>query len=109
MILMARRGRLRLTGARVTCQLRPPFVVRSTEKYVPSLWKEQVAYEVRRAIANGEAKPGERIPKVKDLAAILGVNANTVLRALRTLQDEACSSFDAAAESPWRARLIAVP
>jgi GntR family transcriptional regulator len=49
---------------------------------------EQVAAEVRRAIADGEAKPGERLPLAKDLATVLGVNANTVLRALRLLQQE---------------------
>lgn len=49
---------------------------------------EQVAAEVRRAIADGEAKPGERMPLAKDLATVLGVNTNTVLRALRILQDE---------------------
>jgi DNA-binding transcriptional MocR family regulator len=41
---------------------------------------EQVAGEIRRAIAEGEAKPGERLPPAKDLAAVLGVNTNTVLR-----------------------------
>src|SRR5579863_7748582 len=54
----------------------------------PTLLYEQVAVEIRRAIADGEAKPGERIPQAKDLAAVLGVNANTVLRALRQLRDE---------------------
>lgn len=49
---------------------------------------EQVAAEVRRAIAEGEAKPGERLPLAKDLATVLGVNTNTVLRALRLLQQE---------------------
>ena len=49
---------------------------------------EQVAGEIRRAIANGEAKPGERIPQAKDLAAVLGVHTNTVLRALRMLREE---------------------
>ncbi len=49
---------------------------------------DQVAAEVRRAIAEGEAGPGDRIPQAKDLAAVLGVNTNTVLRALRTLRDE---------------------
>ena len=49
---------------------------------------EQVAAEIRRAIADGEAKPGERIPQAKDLAAVLGVHTNTVLRALRMLRDE---------------------
>ena len=49
---------------------------------------EQVAAEIRRAISNGEAKPGERIPQARDLATVLGVNTNTVLRALRLLRDE---------------------
>ena len=54
---------------------------------------EQVASEIRRAIADGEAKPGERLPPAKDLAAILDVNTNTVLRALRQLRDEGLLDF----------------
>jgi GntR family transcriptional regulator len=54
---------------------------------------EQVAAEIRRAIADGEAKPGERLPPAKDLAAVIGVNTNTVLRALRTLRDEGLLEF----------------
>lgn len=54
---------------------------------------EQVAAELRRAIADGEAAPGERLPPAKDLAAVLGVNANTVLRALRQLRDEDVLEF----------------
>ena len=65
---------------------------------------EQVAAEIRRAIAEGEAKPGERLPPAKDLAAVLGVNTNMMLRALRVLRDEGCSSFVAASASPSPAR-----
>jgi GntR family transcriptional regulator len=54
---------------------------------------EQVATEIRRAIADGEAKPGERLPPARDLAAVLGVNANTVFRALRLLRDEGLLEF----------------
>src|SRR6476660_154781 len=54
---------------------------------------EQVGGEIRRAIAEGEAKPGERLPQAKDLAAILGVNTNTVLRSLRLLRDEGLLEF----------------
>ena len=54
---------------------------------------EQVAGEIRRAIADGEAKPGERLPPAKDLAAVLGVNTNTALRALRQLRDEGLLEF----------------
>lgn len=49
---------------------------------------EQVAARIRRAIAAGEARPGDRLPPARDLAAVMDVNTNTVLRALRTLRDE---------------------
>lgn len=49
---------------------------------------EQVAAAIRRAISDGEAGPGDRIPQARDLATVLGVNRNTVLRALRLLRDE---------------------
>ena len=54
---------------------------------------EQAAAELRRAIAEGEALPGERLPPARDLAAVLGVNRNTVLRALRLLRDEGLLEF----------------
>jgi len=54
---------------------------------------EQVAAEIRRAIADGEAKPGERLPAAVDLAAILGVNKNTVLRSLQILREEGLLDF----------------
>ena len=54
---------------------------------------KQVAAALRRAIADGEAQPGERLPPAKDLAAVMEVNTNTVLRALRTLRDEGLLEF----------------
>ncbi|HEX4660985.1 MAG TPA: GntR family transcriptional regulator [Streptosporangiaceae bacterium] len=54
---------------------------------------EQVAAAIRRAIAEGEARSGERLPPARDLAAVLGVNANTVFRALRTLREEGLVEF----------------
>jgi len=73
---------------------------------------EQVAAEIRRAIADGEAKPGERLPPAKDLAAVIGVNTNTVLRALRTLRDEGLLEFRrgrgiSVAGSPERGAVVA--
>ena len=59
----------------------------------PTLLHEQVAAEIRRAIAEGEAAPGERLPPARDMAAVLGVNANTVLRALRALREEGLLEF----------------
>lgn len=63
------------------------------DRNAPSQLYEQVAAEIRRAIADGEARPGERLPPAKDLAAVLGVNTNTVLRSLRLLRDEGLLEF----------------
>src|SRR5262249_17670822 len=73
---------------------------------------EQVAAEIRRAIAEGQATPGERLPPARDLAAVLGVNRNTVLRALRLLRDEGLLEFRrgrgiTVAGTPQRGALLA--
>jgi len=54
---------------------------------------DQVAAEIRIAIAEGEAGPGDRLPLAKDMAAVMGVNKNTVLRALHVLRDEGLLEF----------------
>jgi len=59
----------------------------------PVALHDQVAAEIRRAIAEGEAGPGERLPLVKDIAAVLAVNKNTVLRAMHILRDEGLLEF----------------
>ena len=59
----------------------------------PLALHDQVAAEIRRAIADGEAGPGDRLPLVKDIAAVLGVNKNTVLRAMHILRDEGLLEF----------------
>jgi GntR family transcriptional regulator len=59
----------------------------------PEPLHDQVAAQIRRAIADGEAGPGERLPLAKDLAAVLGVNKNTVLRALHMLREEGLLDF----------------
>jgi GntR family transcriptional regulator len=78
----------------------------------PTELYEQVAAEIRRAIADGEAKPGERLPPARDLAAVLEVNTNTVLRALRLLRDEELLEFRrgrgiTVAGSPERGAVVA--
>ncbi len=54
---------------------------------------EHVAAEIRRDIVNGDVKPGQRLPPAKDMAAVLGVHPNTVLRALRLLREEGVLEF----------------
>ena len=49
---------------------------------------EQVRRGLRRAIAEGELSPGDPLPPVRQLAADLGVNLNTVARAYRELERE---------------------
>jgi GntR family transcriptional regulator len=63
------------------------------DRSAPLALHEQVAAQIRRAIADGEAGPGERLPLARDLAAVLGVNKNTVLRALHVLRNEGLLEF----------------
>lgn len=49
---------------------------------------EQVAASVRRAIAEGAVRRGERLPAAKEVAASLDINLHTVLRAYQVLRDE---------------------
>jgi len=54
---------------------------------------EQVAAEIRRDIIAGEVRPGGRLPPARDMAKVMGVHPNTVLRALRVLRDEGVLEF----------------
>jgi GntR family transcriptional regulator len=69
------------------------MIVTRIDRTDPALLHDQVAGEIRHAIADGEATPGEKLPPARDLAAVLGVNTNTVLRALRMLRDEGLLEF----------------
>jgi GntR family transcriptional regulator len=75
-------------AARLDDEAEAPFVLPEVDRGEPMPLHEQVAASIRRAIAEGEANAGERVPQAKDLAAVLGVNTNTVLRALHLLRDE---------------------
>jgi GntR family transcriptional regulator len=49
---------------------------------------EQVASGIRSLIARGELIEGNSLPPVRQIAANIGVNLNTVAAAYRVLQDE---------------------
>ncbi|HEV3070613.1 MAG TPA: GntR family transcriptional regulator [Solirubrobacteraceae bacterium] len=68
-------------------------MLESIDRSDPTPLHDQVAAQIRRAIADGEARPGERLPPARDLAAVMAVNTNTVLRALRDLREEGLLEF----------------
>lgn len=55
---------------------------------LPGPLHERIAGSVRRAVASGDLAPGDTLPAARDLAEVVGVNVNTVLRAYRALRDE---------------------
>jgi GntR family transcriptional regulator len=63
------------------------------DRSAPTTLHDQVAAEIRRAIAEGEVQPGDRLPPAVDFATVLGVNKNTVIRAMRMLRDEGILDF----------------
>lgn len=89
----AERETERNCGPHNEASLRSIIIERNIDREAPGDLHVQVAAEIRRAIAEGEARPGERLPPARDIAAVLGVNANTVLRALRVLRDEGLLEF----------------
>jgi len=66
-------------------------------KINPTDHHQQVAGEIRRAIADGEAKPGERLPPAKDLAGVLGVKRPPCCMLSNCCATRVCSSSAAAA------------
>ena len=72
----------------------------------------RLAAQRRRALADGECKAGERMPPALDLAAVLGVNRNTVLRCYAICATKGCSSSVAgrvtvSADVPQRSAVVA--
>ena len=49
---------------------------------------EQIAAELRAALARGDLESGDRLPSARELAESLEVNMHTVLRAYGALRDE---------------------
>ena len=48
----------------------------------------QIVEQFRDAVLSGEYSPGERVPSVRELAAVACVNPNTMQRALSALEEE---------------------
>ena len=90
---MAMRGVAALEAARYGDNVTSTNPMLEIDHASPVPLHEQVAAAIRRAIAEGEARAGERLPPARDLAAVLGVNANTVFRALHTLREEGLVEF----------------
>lgn len=49
---------------------------------------DQIARQVKYAVANGALRAGELVPSVRELAMLLAVNPNTVAKAYRDLQND---------------------
>ena len=49
---------------------------------------EQVAASIRTDMATGTVRPDDKLPSAREVAASLGVNLHTALRAYQVLRDE---------------------
>ena len=49
---------------------------------------QQIMETVRGSILTGEWQPGQKVPSVRELAALAGVNPNTMQRAMTELERE---------------------
>ena len=59
----------------------------------------QLVHQVEHALRLGYLKPGDQLPKVRDVVASLAINPNTVLKAYRELETKGLT-----AGGPARAR-----
>ena len=51
---------------------------------------EQIRDELRRLVLSGAMAEGDRLPSVRELAAELSINPNTIQRAYRELEADGC-------------------
>jgi GntR family transcriptional regulator len=49
---------------------------------------EQLVFQVKRAVAEGQLAPGAKLDSVRELAKTLAINPNTVVRALEVLEKD---------------------
>ncbi|MDA1264728.1 MAG: GntR family transcriptional regulator, partial [Planctomycetota bacterium] len=65
----------------------PPLHVHLQPHGGPPLYR-QIVDEVKSAFLRGALQPGEKLPSVRELAATLGINPTTVVKAYDTLAHE---------------------
>ncbi|MFJ7159381.1 aminotransferase class I/II-fold pyridoxal phosphate-dependent enzyme [Streptomyces sp. NPDC101118] len=68
-----------------------------------------IAASVEHGVSTGELAPGELLPPMRELAARLGVNPNTVAAAYRTLRERGVIETDGRRGSRVRARPATTP
>jgi GntR family transcriptional regulator len=56
------------------------------ESHSPEPIFQQLAFQVKSAVARGELEPGDKLPSVRELAKDLAINPNTVARAYEALE-----------------------
>ncbi|MFD9125609.1 aminotransferase class I/II-fold pyridoxal phosphate-dependent enzyme [Kitasatospora sp. NPDC059571] len=69
----------------------------------------EIAADVERAVGTGELPPGTALPPLRDLAADLGVNPNTVAAAYRLLRDRGVIETAGRKGSRIRPRPVTTP
>ncbi|MFJ3928474.1 aminotransferase class I/II-fold pyridoxal phosphate-dependent enzyme [Streptomyces sp. NPDC090022] len=69
----------------------------------------EIAASVERGVGTGELAPGALLPPMRELAAELGVNPNTVAAAYRTLRERGVIETDGRRGSRVRARPASTP
>ena len=70
---------------------------------------EQIRGAIRLALATGELEAGQALPPVRQLAADLAVNFNTVARAYRALESEGLVRSERGRGTVVVARTMALP
>jgi GntR family transcriptional regulator len=71
----------------MAAEQREPAVIRLDEMS-PTPKYQQIVEQVRALVATGALPPRTALPSVRQLAADLGINVNTVLAAYRALESE---------------------
>ncbi|HEX6818098.1 MAG TPA: GntR family transcriptional regulator [Ktedonobacterales bacterium] len=86
----------------------PPPVI-SLDETSPTPKYQQIVDQVRALVAQGQLRPGDVLPSVRQLAADLTVNINTVLAAYRALEAEGIVLLRRGSRAVVHPRLVSSP